>query len=215
MQPPEGWIKTLDGLGLNRFGKPEWRIVWGPERLEWRGGNHADHDANGILIRRVAEMRLSPKYGKKPRWVLERWLAPELYGSPERWRRENLDPETNLLQLGPYPSQGEYEPCFKFEDEKGEVIPVNEDMLHCLVNMVLHTQGMSEKLKKSAMMEAHRRCEQAYKKKVRDLFQEAKEEVDLHVGLNPHSALLDVPYAAQSPIGTKPNTGLIQLTDKN
>jgi hypothetical protein len=209
MQPPEGWIKTLDGLGLNRFAQPEWRIVWGPERMEWRGGNHADYDANGILLRRVAEMRLTPKYGKKPTWIIERWLPPELYGSPERWRTENLDPETGLLLLGPYPSQGEYECCFRFEDKDEVPFDPNEDMIQCLVKMVKETQGMSDKLKHSAMMEAHKRNEAAYKKKVRDLFQEAKEDVDLAIGRRP-SRLLDVPYGVKSPLTTVPNTGLIQ-----
>lgn len=209
MKPPDAWVKLLESCGKNRYEEPEFRMVWGPERMEWRGGNHADFDANGTLLRRKAEMRLVPKYGTKPHWILERWLSPELYGTPENWRIQNLDMETGLLILGPYPSRGEYESCFRFADvDTDNPIHPTEEMIRCLVWMIRETQGMSEKLKRSAMFAAHERSEKAYKSKVRDIFQEAKEDVDLAIGRRP-SRLLDVKYDVEANVA--PNKGLVQI----
>lgn len=44
-------------------------------------------------------------------WHLERWLPPEQYGDPVNW---------NAAELGPFPSQGDYEHCYALEGPHGE-----------------------------------------------------------------------------------------------
>jgi hypothetical protein len=99
--------------GVNRFGEPNFRAVWGWNRLDWIGGKWEDRDEHGVLLREVTEFRREPKYFPVDRWHIERWLAPETYGPPSWWSL-TLEPE-----LGPYPSRGDYEHCFTVETRDG------------------------------------------------------------------------------------------------
>ena len=97
--------------GLNRFGQPNYRLVWGWSRLDFIGGEWSDFDGSGNLIRREIGLRLVPKYEQLNRWHLERWCPPELYGSPSTWHLETLEVYGGIpvLALGPYPQLGDYE----------------------------------------------------------------------------------------------------------
>lgn len=112
--------------GMNRFGEPNFRVVWGGARLTWIGGRWTDRDAHGNVIREAVELRRVPKYAPLDRWHIERWMPPESYGSPERWHEETTETEDGLRvpALGPYPSRGEYEHCFTLEGAGGEFIPL-------------------------------------------------------------------------------------------
>jgi hypothetical protein len=63
------------------------------------------------------------------RWHIERWVAPEVYGSPDDWYRRTLEVEDGIRfpALGPYPSRGEYEHCFTLETAAGEFLPLTAD----------------------------------------------------------------------------------------
>jgi hypothetical protein len=76
--------------GLNRFGEGNYRVVWGWNRLAWIGGKFEDRDEHGELLREVVELRQEPKYGELNRWHVERWVAPEAYGSPRQWIVERV-----------------------------------------------------------------------------------------------------------------------------
>ena len=71
--------------GLNRFGDPNFRVVWGGARL----------DALGFQ-----------RYAYSPalleRWIIEVWRPPEAYGSRREWNESERS-------LGPFPSRGDYE----------------------------------------------------------------------------------------------------------
>ena len=56
--------------GTNRFGEPNFRVVWGGSRLAWIGGRWVDRDAHGNVIREAIELRQEPKY------IPARALAP-------------------------------------------------------------------------------------------------------------------------------------------
>ncbi|MFZ0821264.1 MAG: hypothetical protein WAM91_14440 [Candidatus Acidiferrales bacterium] len=103
--------------GVNRFGEPNFRAVWGWSRLAWIGGRFEDRDAAGNLVRESVELRYEPKYFPRDRWHIERWCAPEMYGSPDDWTRATLEVEgaRSIAALGPYPSRGEYEHVFTLE----------------------------------------------------------------------------------------------------
>lgn len=99
--------------GRNRFGTDNWRIVWGPDRLEMVGGAWMDEDGTTRT-----EMREAQKYGPRPVYHLEKWCPPEMYGTWEAWEYENafkidgLTPELGIQVIGAYPSRGEYEHSF-------------------------------------------------------------------------------------------------------
>lgn len=99
--------------GSNLYGWPNYRLVWGWSRLQLVGATPADpwvdRDEEGYIIRESRGYRWVPKYWMQglERWHIERWVPPEqCAGTPEQWR-ELYEPE-----LGPYPSQGEYEHSF-------------------------------------------------------------------------------------------------------
>jgi hypothetical protein len=48
--------------GTNRYGEPNFRVVWGGTRLTWIGGRWTDRDAHGNKTREAIEMRRVPKY---------------------------------------------------------------------------------------------------------------------------------------------------------
>jgi len=110
--------------GENRYGEPNFRVVWGGSRLTWIGGRWTDRDTSGNVIREAVELRQVPKYLPLDRWHIERWSPPESYGSPETWREQTTETEDGVRvpALGPYPARGEYEHCFTLEGAAGEFI---------------------------------------------------------------------------------------------
>jgi hypothetical protein len=125
-ETPESVAQRLGRAGgHNRLGEANYRAVWGWNRLAWIGGKFAEHDpATGSLLREVIELRQEPKYPAVNRWHIERWLAPESYGSPRAWYAQTIERENgvSIPALGPYPSRGEYEHCFTLEGPRGEFI---------------------------------------------------------------------------------------------
>ena len=109
--------------GTNRFGEPNFRVVWGGARLAWIGGRWTDRDAHGNTTRESVELRRVPKYLPEDRWHIERWMPPESYGSPEEWHRQTTEVEDGIriAALGPYPSRGEYEHCHHTAERRGRI----------------------------------------------------------------------------------------------
>jgi len=124
--------------GTNRYGEPNFRVVWGGSRLTWIGGRWTDRDAHGNVIREAIELRRVPKYLPLDRWHIERWTPPELYGSPEFWYEQTIETEDGLRipALGPYPSRGEYEHCFTLESAANEFIPLTPAACDWIVRAV-------------------------------------------------------------------------------
>lgn len=116
--------------GKNRFGDPNYRLVWGWNRLEWIGGKFEDRDSEGRLIREVFALRREPKYPNANRWYIEQWLPPEKYGSPVNWYRQTREwDEGGIAQLGPYPERGEYELCCVIETGDAEFAQLESYMI--------------------------------------------------------------------------------------
>jgi len=124
--------------GLNRFGEPNYRVVWGQSRLTWIGGEWTETDAHGNENGRVIEERQVPKYWPYDRWYLEKWLPPEHYGSPDYWDEtfvEMID-GIRIPSLGPYPHRGEYELCQRLETKAGDYAPLVEERVADIVRMI-------------------------------------------------------------------------------
>ncbi len=123
---PEAVARRLERAGgVNRYGEPNYRAVWGWNRLAWIGGKFEDRDPDsGSLLREVVELRQEPKYPAVNRWHIERWVPPETYGSPRAWYAQTIERENGISipALGPYPSRGEYEHSFTLESPRGEFV---------------------------------------------------------------------------------------------
>jgi len=142
--------------GLNRYGRANFRVVWGWSRLTWIGGKWTDRDAAGGVIREVAELRRVPKYLPLDRWHLERWLPPELYGPPERWYQQTVERENGILAaslpaLGPFPHEGEYEHCFTLEGPGGEFVPLSVSVVEWLARAIEFSRGTPSASKRAAL----------------------------------------------------------------
>lgn len=124
--------------GSNRFGEPNFRVVWGGSRLAWIGGRWADRDAHGNLASERIELRRVPKYYPENRWHIERWMPPESYGSPESWFAQTIETENGIRipALGPYPSRGDYEHCFTLQTAAGEFQPLSAAACEWIVHAV-------------------------------------------------------------------------------
>jgi hypothetical protein len=103
--PPEVAQELAVAGGLNRFGEPNFRVVWGYNRIvpmtgEWQEWEHSvaklTDKLTGFseqrpfirLVRSVVETRQEPKYLPANCWHLEKWCPPEDYGSPDLWRKQ-------------------------------------------------------------------------------------------------------------------------------
>lgn len=100
LKPAIEYIEYLNRVGgLNPFGKPMFRLVWGETFTEtfWgqmEGGSKGQH--------------FHLRYRGIPRWHLEMWNPSENFGTPEAWYAQSYDPLTGLHALGDYPFEGDY-----------------------------------------------------------------------------------------------------------
>lgn len=78
-------IETLNRNLINFYGKdqstnlPNWRIVWSEDQFEFRQGEYEDRTSEGLLIRRVNEVRFVPKYRQ---WTPKKWCLEGLIPIP-------------------------------------------------------------------------------------------------------------------------------------
>lgn len=112
------------------MGFPIYRVVYtkkltvlsGGEWCDWDDSIPADERGSLVMglygsvvpdtkeLRRVTEMRRVEKYPEffhSPGWVMERWMNPLYFGTPESWHNNKV-PGTDIPVLGPYPHQGGY-----------------------------------------------------------------------------------------------------------
>lgn len=147
--------------GLNRFGEPNYRAVWGWNRLTLIGGEWEQDNSDGkpaqYALRRV------PKYPQLNRWHIERWVPPEMYGSPWTW----CNGSTMEQELGPYPSRGEYEHCFTLEGRRGEFIQLTPTVAEYIARVI--EASRCSKPKKSTLRDREAKKEDDYDKWAMDV----------------------------------------------
>lgn len=151
--------------GLNCFGEPNYRAVWGWNRLTWIGGKWEDrHPKTKQLLREVIELRLEPKYMPVNRWHIERWMPPESYGSPFIWRHSTLEmvDGRSIEALGPYPSRGEYELAFTLETPKGEFVQLTPTVASYVARAIEWSRGQARSARKKSIDERVRQQDRAY-----------------------------------------------------
>ena len=150
--------------GANRFGRPNYRAVWGWSRLGWIGGKWEDRDAAGELVRATVALRRVPKYTPHDRWHIERWLAPEAYGSPREWYAQTVERENgvSVAALGPYPERGEYEHCFTLAGPGGEFVQLTATVAEYVALAIERGRHCSAGERRACIDERERRDDRAY-----------------------------------------------------
>jgi hypothetical protein len=128
--------------GVNRFGDPNFRLSWSDSLFDWIGGKWEDRNAAGELVREVKELRWAVKYPwLAHRWIVEKWVAPEKFGTPETWNRQTREwgEEGNIPQLGPYPDRGRYLFCCVL-DINGRFVQLTPSILDDVIYAAIHKQ---------------------------------------------------------------------------
>jgi hypothetical protein len=99
----------MSRFGVNPYGNPLFRIVFAPSVKMLCGGEFSDG---------FTGYRVRPAYrhiGNK--WIMEKWISgwEHTLMTEEQYNLKFLDPFTNLISTGPYPSRGVYFQCHTFE----------------------------------------------------------------------------------------------------
>jgi len=98
---PREYQEHINAIGgMNRFGGPNFKCVWGQNEIMLAYGA----DANGKIGQHVIL-----KHGGVPAWFIDCWKPPECYGTPELWYALTWNWEADLPQIGEYPWRGAYE----------------------------------------------------------------------------------------------------------
>jgi hypothetical protein len=151
--------------GLNRFGEPNYRAIWGWNRLAWIGGKFEERaPETGALFREVVELRQEPKYPQVNRWHIERWVPPEAYGSPGIWYAQTLETAggRSIPALGPYPSRGDYEHCFTLEGPRGEFVQLTPTVAEFVAQAIEHSRRQPRLKRHQAIEDRERRSDREY-----------------------------------------------------
>jgi hypothetical protein len=161
--------------GLNRLGEPNYRAVWGWNRLAWIGGKFEDRDEHGALLRECIELREEPKYPAVTRWHIERWLPPEAYGSPRQWYSQTIERENGISipALGPYPSRGDFEHCFTLEGPRGEFLQLTPTVAEHIARAIEFSRGLSRAKSRAQLYNRAQRQEQHYENWAYDVLDDA------------------------------------------
>lgn len=171
------WIeqRVTRAGGLNRFGEPNFRVVWGGSRLAWVGGRWTDRDAHGNVVREMTELRRVPKYVPHDRWHIERWIPPETYGSPEAWHEQTIETEAGIAvpALGPYPSRGDYEHCFTLSGSLGEFIPLSPAACDWIIRAVEWARRQPRRVRRTAISARESRRELRFDRAAEEILDDA------------------------------------------
>lgn len=169
-------IRLAQAGGLNRLGEPNYRAIWGWNRLAWIGGKFEDRDPDsGSLLREVIELRQEPKYPAVNRWHIERWVPPEAYGSPRLWYAQTIERENgvSIPALGPYPSRGEYEHCFTLEGPRGEFLQLTPSAAEHIARAIEFSRRAPKAIRRRAIDEREVREDRASEARAYDLLDDA------------------------------------------
>jgi hypothetical protein len=161
--------------GRNPFGEPNYRAVWGWNRLAWIGGKFEDRDETGALVREVVQLRREPKYPQVNRWHIERWVPPDVYGSPRGWYAQTVEHANgvSIPALGPYPSRGDYELCFTLEGAQGQFVQLTATAAEQIARAIEWSRCCPRSVSKRALDDRQKREEQAYDAWAYDMLDDA------------------------------------------
>jgi hypothetical protein len=165
-ETPENVARRLKVAGgVNRFGEANYRAVWGWKRLAWIGGKFEERDeASGALVREVIQLRQEPKYPAVNRWHIEKWMAPESYGTPQTWYAQTMEiaDGRNVAALGPYPERGDYEHCFTLEGPRGEYVQLTATVAEHVARAIEWSRNKGGALRRESVTNRVAKEERSY-----------------------------------------------------
>lgn len=103
--------------GTNPLGEPNLKVGWGWDLTTYRNGNNSALKYPGPFLNR---------------WILEKWLPPEFFGSVKQWetRRYSRSADGKSVDLlGEFPRRGAYGMVMPLTTGAGEFIPLGGEVL--------------------------------------------------------------------------------------
>lgn len=122
-------------FGVNRFGEPNFKIMWNQSNF-LRMGN-VWHDSKGN--EQVGYKDVYQGDGQ-PCWLILKWRPPEFYGSPTTYYRETYDNHSRRYITGEYPWKGRYEimqALIQKDFIGGKMVITHMPLCHYLIDMVI------------------------------------------------------------------------------
>src|SRR5579859_1553910 len=193
--PPEVVRELKAAGGVNRYGEPMFRVVWGYNRIvpmtgEWQEWEkcaavltdkltgHTETREFIRLVSSVVETRQEPKYLPANCWHLEKWCPPEDYGSPDLWRKQGEEVVQGLTvdTAGEFPHRGEYElvmPLTTDFTNDGKPLPLVPALVGELARMVrAGVERFSLMQRKAAIEQRLKREEEGFSRKAIDIMKD-------------------------------------------
>lgn len=166
-EPAEEYVRHVNAIGgMNRFGGPNFKLVWGQNETMLVYGT----DANGKTGQHII-----PKHGNIPAWFIDVWKPPECYGTPELWYALTWDWEADAPKIGDFPWQGCYELApfslftRRFEGDRMiiDAMPLNHFVIDLLIPNLLKEKDTTYAQRKAAIQnrmlaERQRAAQQAF-----------------------------------------------------
>lgn len=156
---------TIAG-GTNRFGEPNFRIVWGMTET--------------IRVSQAASYKDMLVGFNEPCWILQRWNAPETYGTPDIYFASNYDAQTGRSFLGDYPWRGRYETLFPLRLDgvvngvwQKEYLKLSNRLVNFIIPVIRKALSLSKFQQQQAVAEFERRKEEKQVKMISDVMQDA------------------------------------------
>lgn len=149
--PPDYQERIANAGGFNRYGEPNYKIVWG-EAHTTRAGGYWEQE--GITGYRDVHLNDTPC------WILLQWHDPIEYGSPTLHYMDNYDEATGLQTLGEFPYRGAYQVLFILRDttvENGKLVidamPLNSMLIDVIIPLMTLGKTISYERRARAIKE--------------------------------------------------------------
>ena len=147
--PPEFQQHLTDIFGVNRFGDPLFRFIWGQTESE-------------VMLNSLGYYEERLVGANSPCWILQQWHPPEEYGPPEVFYYLYTDLDCGLPVME-YPEFGRYHDLVSFlgknynaETKELEIttIPLDWVLIDRAIPLMIKSLELSDAMKKSISDEA-------------------------------------------------------------
>lgn len=136
--PPAVQARIRRAGGVNLFGQPNFRLVWGWNRLQKIQGFWDQLDSDDCYCGSTFGWREVPRYPEFFKWHLEKWVPAGYYGAERAWYETAREVEQGRTFVTmPYPYQGDYEHCFTLQDSKLRYVPLTPSVVERVVQAVI------------------------------------------------------------------------------
>ena len=157
--PPEYQEILTQRYGVNPYGQPRYKLVWGQRQSIVMGTMWRDQYGN-----ERAGYKTYPQCNNVPCWVLMQWHPSSDYGTPEAFYASTYDESSGLYVTGEYPYEGRYEVVQMFYQKEWvkdpflrlqiHRFPMSTALVDVIIPIAIKAQRMSEFEKARAKAEA-------------------------------------------------------------